>query len=98
MPSIMPFGNGSGDKVSPLNVNAGTHKKVFYRIVSGVSDEILVPDEYIARILQEIANLVLECNGRVYGATPMSEFKVLISFEVPRQYLLEFLEGEKKIK
>jgi hypothetical protein len=99
----MPFGNGSGDFKAthrydsfdrkPLsNINAGTHKKVYYRIVN--CDD----DSTEARILQEIANLVLKYNGRVYGASPMNDTKVLISFEIPKQHTEQFQKEEHLIK
>ena len=71
------------------HVNAGTHKRVFYRIIKGSDTEVEIR-------LSELANKINECNGRVYGSQPMHTstddyVKVIISFEIPSLAIDKFL-------
>ncbi len=70
----------------PPFVNAGTHKKVFYKVVSDLSSETF---EYKC---EKLANLINECNGRVYGTMVMGNdpYTLLFSFEIPTMRVSEF--------
>ena len=78
-----------GGKEYPTNtppfVNAGTYKKVFYRIIAGDNDTKLETD------LENLANIINQCNGRIYGTIVMSDTKVMVCFEIPSQQVLEFM-------
>ena len=74
-----------------MTVTAATHKRVFYRIIRG-------DDSVIEKTCQNLANLINEFNGRVYGTTPMDEFKVMMSFEIPTIAVHEFLNREQASK
>jgi len=77
-----------GGKEYPTNtpsfVSAGTYKKVFYRIFAG-NDTELETD------LGNLANIINQCNGRIYGTIVMSDIKVMVCFEIPAQLVPEFM-------
>ena len=75
-------------------INAATHKRVFYRIIRGSDTEVQLKCE-------NKANLINECNGKVYGTTPIStideSIKVMMSFEIPTLNVNKFLNEEQAL-
>lgn len=75
-------------KTPPSFVNAGTHKKVFYRVVERESIS------EFEGACEKLANLINDCNGRVYGTMVMQRLSVLFSFEIPTVHVTQFIKSE----